>query len=129
MSELETEIVKKRKNQPGDVRNPGTKDYSVILGHLINYKHQLVTEKDEQKIGNFIARISQKLVELGFDEPAEKLKTKLGRRKGGKYQDVNLKKKQEAIDIAAKYWQKGYEINEKAKQERREEKKKKNSEA
>jgi hypothetical protein len=128
MSEVETENVKKRKNQPGDVRNPGTKDYSVILGHLINYKHQLVTEKDEQKIGNFIARISQKLVELGFEESAQKLKARLGRRKGGKYQDVTLKKKQEAIDVAAKYWQKGYEINEKAKQERREEKKKKNSE-
>ncbi|MCU0445270.1 MAG: hypothetical protein MUE85_10160 [Microscillaceae bacterium] len=128
MSEVQTEIAKKRKNQPGDVRNPGTKDYSVILGHLINYKHQLVTEKDEQKIGDFIARIAQKLIELGFEDPAHKLKARLGRRKAGKYQDITLKKKQDAIDTAAKYWQKGYEINEKAKQERKEEKKKRSTE-
>jgi hypothetical protein len=119
--------IKKRKNQPGDIRTPGTKDYSVILGNLISYKHQLVSESDLQQIGALMAKIAQKLEELGFKEASDSVKSKLGRRKSGKYQDLTLKKKQDVIEIAAKHWEKGTEKNEKAKIKKKEEAKSKSA--
>lgn len=113
--------LKKRKNQPGDIRIPGTKDYSVILGNLISYKHQLVSEIDTQRIGALMAKIALKLEELGFKDASDSIKNRLGRRKAGKYQDISLKKKQEVVEIAVKYWEKGSEKNEKAKQKKKEE--------
>ena len=107
---------KKRKNYPGDERTPGTKDYSMILGNLINYKHQLALENNEQKIGNLMAKISIKLKELGFRSESDSIKKKLGRRKSGRFQNITSKKQMETIDIAVKCWDKGTQRNEEAKE-------------
>lgn len=131
------ETKKHKKNQPGDERTPGSKDYSVILGNLIHYKHQLVQENDEQKIGALIAKIAEKLKELGFCEESEKLKTKLGRRKQGKFQNITTKKKDDTVNLAIKHYAIGKQRNEEAKQanqllkkaERLQEKAKQKSEA
>jgi hypothetical protein len=108
---------KKRKNYPGDERTPGTKDYSMILGNLIHYKHQLVQEENEQKIGDLLMKISVKLKELGFKAESDSIKKKVGRRKANKFQNITMKKKQDGIDVAVKCWDKGTEKNEKAKEE------------
>ena len=107
---------KKRKYYPGDIRQPGTKEFSMILGNLINYKHQLVREDNEQKIGDLMLKITVKLKELGYKSASETVKKKIGRRKLGKFQGINTKKKQDTIDIAVKVWEEASEINDNAKQ-------------
>lgn len=110
---------RKRKYYPGDLRQLGTKEYSMILGNLIHYKHQLAQETHEQKVGELMAKIALKLKELGYISEAESLKKKVGRRKEGKYQDITLKKKNDAVNLAIKCWEKASEKNEQAKQKAR----------
>lgn len=106
---------KKRKYYPGDVRRPGTKEYSMILGNLINYKHQLVRENHEQVIGELLLKISVKLKELGFKAASESVKKKVGRKKAGKFQNITSKKKDDTVLIAVKAWDEGSDKNERAK--------------
>ncbi len=107
----------KRKYYPGDVRRIGTKEYSMILGNLINYKHQLVPESNEQKVGDLMARIALKLKELGYESEAKSIKKKVGRRKNNKYQDITLKKKNDTVAIAIKVWEEANQLNETAKEQ------------
>ncbi|NJO03531.1 MAG: hypothetical protein HC880_19280 [Bacteroidia bacterium] len=109
------QIDKKRKYYPGDTRQPGTKEYSMILGNLINYKHQLSREDNEQKIGELLLKVSVKLKELGFKTASDAVKRKVGRRKFGKFQNITLKKRNDTIDLALKCWEDASEKNEKAK--------------
>ena len=127
MLENQNEIGKKRKNYPGDERTPGTKDYSMILGNLINYKHQLSAEKNDQKIGELFLRIAEKLRELGYRSECDSIKKKAGRRKAGKFQDITEKKKNEVVSIAIKCWDKASEKNDMAKIKMKEEEKKSRS--
>ncbi|PWJ39974.1 hypothetical protein [Sediminitomix flava] len=106
---------RQRKNYPGDLRIAGTKDYGLILGNLMNYRNQLIRETDEQKVGDLFLKVSEKLKELGFQRASDATKRKAGRRKLGKFQDITLKKKEEVIDSAAKYWHQGKEKHELAK--------------
>ncbi|MDX2305126.1 MAG: hypothetical protein NW226_20110 [Microscillaceae bacterium] len=110
---------KKRKFYPGDIRQAGTKEFSMILGNLINYKHQLVREENEQKIGDLMLKIATKLKELGYKAASEAIKKKVGRRKSGKFSGITPKKKQDTIDIAVKCWEEASLINESAKEKPR----------
>jgi hypothetical protein len=112
MDELEN---RKRKYYPGDVRQVGTKEYSMILGNLINYKHQLVPEADEQKVGDLMLKVSLKLKELGYESEYKSIKKKLGRRKNGRYQEITSKKKNDTINTAIKVWEEANQNNEEAK--------------
>ncbi len=109
------ESTKKRKYYPGDIRKPGTKEYSMILGNLINYKHQLVREEEEQKVGDLLLKVSVKLKELGYKSASESVKKKVGRRKAGKFQGITAKKKHDTIELAVKCWEEATEKNERAK--------------
>jgi len=124
MLEEQNQIGKKRKNYPGDERTPGTKDYSMILGNLINYKHQLSSEKNDQKIGELFLKIAEKLRELGYRAESDTIKKKAGRRKLGKFQDITEKKKNEVVNLSVKCWDKASEKNEAAKSKMKEEEKK-----
>lgn len=111
-----SEIKKRRKNYPGDERVPGTKDYSMILGNLIHYKHQLTQETNDQKVAELMLKVSVKLKELGFKGESEIVKKKVGRRKAGKFQNITPKKQQEAVEIALNCWEAGTSRNDKAKE-------------
>ncbi len=109
----------KRKYYPGDVRQTGTKEYSMILGNLINYKHQIVSEKEEQKVAKLMFKIALKIRELGYESEHKSIRKKLGRRKEGKYQDITSKKKNDTIEIAVKVWEDGNQKNEEVKKARK----------
>lgn len=109
----------KRKNYPGDLRIPGTKDYSLILTNLMSYRNKLCKETDEQAIGTLFVKISEKLKELGFKRPSLLVKAKAGRRKMGRFQDITTQKKESVIDISLKYWELGTEKNLEAKKTER----------
>lgn len=109
----------KRKYYPGDERQIGTKEYSMILGNLINYKHQLVSEKDEQKVAQLMFKISLKMKELGYESEHKGIRKKLGRRKNGKYQDITSKKKNSTIETAVKVWEDANQKNELAKKNKK----------
>jgi hypothetical protein len=106
---------RKNKNQPWDVRIPGTKEYSVILSNLMSYKRELTPEEHPQKTAILMLKIAQKIAELGFEEIGENLKKQVGKRKAGKYQEPTAKKKEEALKLATQYWQKANEKSESAK--------------
>ncbi len=108
-------LTKKRKYYPGDVRKPGTKEFSMILGNLIHYKHQLVREENDQKIGDLLLKISMKLKELGYKSVSESIKKKVGRRKAGKFQNITSKKKLDTVEIAVRCWEEASKKNERAK--------------
>jgi len=103
-----------RKNYPGNLRTPGTKDYSLILGNLMSYRNKLFKETDEQEIGLLFVKIAEKLKELGFKRPSNSVKIRAGRRKLGKFQDITQKKKEDVIEIALKYWEQGKEKHDEA---------------
>ena len=111
---------RKRKNYPGEVREVGTKDYSLIMGNLINYKHKLSTEAHSQKAGVLMRKIATKIKELGYEKASEMVKDKVGRRKEGKFQNITEKKRLDTVDIAEKIWKKAKEKHEKAKEKRKE---------
>jgi len=113
----------KRKHYAGDVRVPGTKDFSLILSNLMSYKHKLEREQDEQKVGYFIIKIGEKLKELGFGNASKIVKKKAGRRKQGKFQDITEKKKQETLELALKNWEVGRAKQDEAREKQKEEKK------
>jgi len=113
--------MRQRKNYPGDLREPGTKDYSLILGNLIGYRNQLMKETDEQKAGALFLKIAEKLKELGFTRESASTKKKAGRRKRGKFQDITQKKVDKVVDVATKKWAIGKEKHEEARAKKKEE--------
>lgn len=115
--------VKERKNYPGDVREVGTKDFAVILSNLMNYRNQLAREQNDQRIGELIAKIAEKIKELGYIKQSMNIKKKLGRRKQGKFQDVTPKKKNDAIEAAVSVWEDAKKKHDEVRNKRKEEEK------
>ena len=109
------ETSRKRKNYPGDMREPGTKDYAVIMGNLMGYRNQLIRSTDEQEIGNILLKSAEKLKELGFLGACEKLKKKAGRRKLGMFEGISLVKRDLAVESISKNWEKAKIKHDKAK--------------
>lgn len=118
----ESKSYPERKNYPGDLRTPGTKDYGLILGNLMNYRNQLIRETEEQKAGKLFEKISEKLQELGFSRASNLVKNRVGEKKGRKYVDITLKKKNEVVEVARRYWHEGKDKHEKAKEENKKKK-------
>lgn len=116
--------TRKRKNYPGELRVPGTKDYGVIMGNLMAYNNKLMRERDEQKAGLLFLKIAEKLKELGFESASSSVKKKAGRRKMGKFQDITQKKIQSVIETATKKWALAKTKHEEAKEKDREAKRK-----
>ena len=56
----------KRRNYPGDLRTPGTKDYGVILSNLRKYCHGLDDTPNDDKIYELFLKLREKLKELGY---------------------------------------------------------------
>ncbi len=108
-----------RKNYPGNLRTPGTKDYSLILGNLMSYRNKLFREEDEQEIGLLFLKIAEKLKELGFKRAFNSVKMRAGRRKLGKFRDITPQKKEEVIEIALKYWEAGKKKHDEAKEKKK----------
>ncbi|AZQ61831.1 hypothetical protein EI427_06145 [Flammeovirga pectinis] len=96
--------MRKRKNYPGELREIGTKDYSLILGNLMNYRNQLMRETEEQKMGLIFSKVSEKLKEIGCLRASNSVKNRAGRKKLGLYQEITSKKKEEVIEIINKNW-------------------------
>ncbi|NME72135.1 hypothetical protein [Flammeovirga aprica] len=119
--------MRKRKNYPGEQREVGTKDYSLILGNLMNYRNQLMRENDEQRMGFIFSKIAEKLKELGCLRASNTVKNRVGRRKLGLYQDITQKKKEEVIEITNKYWHEAKERHEAAKEKNKKAAKKSSS--
>lgn len=114
-----TATPRQRKNYPGDLRTPGTKDYGVILGNLINYRNQLGRERDEQKAGGLMLKVAEKIKELGFTKMSLSIKRKVGRRKLGKFQEITEKKKVETMDLATECWDLARQRHEDARDEKK----------
>ncbi len=124
---METDKSKRqRKNYPGDLRTPGTKDYAVILANLINYGNQLETEKDKRRAVELILKISEKLQELGFKRQSTTVKNKVKRKVNITYKDRpdrfdNLEKKTlEVMAVVSECWKMGRDKHEEARKENRE---------
>lgn len=86
----------------------------------MSYRNKLFKETDEQKIGDLFVKIAEKLKELGFKRPSNSVKTRAGRRKLGKFQDITAKKKEDVIEISLKYWEMGKEKHEEARKKQKE---------
>lgn len=117
-------MEKKRRHYPGEEREPGTKDYAVILSHLIKYRNTLLTEKDMHvdETLNLFKKIAEKLSEIGFPKAGKKVKRKTNT-------PNNLPKKiEEVVALAGEKWREGKEKHEEvraeAKRREKEEKKK-----
>lgn len=107
--------MRKRKNYPGDIREPGTKDYAVILGNLMGFRNQLLRSTEEQDIGDTLVKVAEKLKELGFKTQSESIKKKVGRRKLGHFQNITEGKKKSTIETINKVWDKAKDKHESAK--------------
>jgi len=116
---------RRRKNYPGDVRTPGTKDYAVILANLINYGNQLESEKDKRRCVELILKISEKLQELGFRRHSTTVKNKVKRKVNITYKDredrfENMdKKKKHILEIISHCWKEGSEKHKEAREEQK----------
>jgi len=119
---------KKRRHYPGEVREPGTKDYAVILSHLIKYRNTLLAERDMRTddVLEIFKKIAEKLNEIDFPKAGKKVKRKAG-------SENNLPKKiGEVVTIAAEKWREGknrheqvrLELKQKEKEERKKNRKK-----
>lgn len=115
---------KKRRHYPGEVREPGTKDYAVILSHLIKYRNTLLAERDMRTddVLEIFKKIAEKLNEIDFPKESKKVKRKTS-------SENNLPKKiEEVVAIAAEKWREGKERHEQVrlalKQREKEERKK-----
>ena len=102
---------KTRKHYPGDLRQPGTKDYGLILSNLIKYRNELALEKKEEAIVKLYLKIAEKLKELGFKK--EGIKVKKWAKQPGKI----LKKREQAEQITIEKWREGKELHEQVKKE------------
>lgn len=101
-------MEKKRRHYPGEVREPGTKDYAVILSHLIKYRNVLLTRRDlrAEDALKLFKKIAEKLNEIDFPKAAKKVK-----RKAGSLNNIS-KKMDEVAKIAAEKWREGKELHE-----------------
>ncbi|MEZ4888798.1 MAG: hypothetical protein R3E32_28990 [Chitinophagales bacterium] len=118
-------MEKKRRHYPGEVREPGTKDYAVILSHLIKYRNLLLANRTLQadEALDLFNKISEKLNEIGFPKAAKKVK-----RKASSANNIS-KKVEEVVGIAAEKWREGKEQHEQVRielKEKEKEEKKKN---
>ncbi len=118
-------MEKKRRHYPGEVREPGTKDYAVILSHLIKYRNTLLAERDMRAsdVLDTFKKIAEKLNEIGFPKEGKKVKRKAS-------SENNLTKKiEEVVTIAAEKWREGKDQHEQVRLElklREKEERKKN---
>lgn len=92
---------RKRKHYPGDLREPGTKDYSLILGLLMNYRNALLEEEQTDEVLKLYQKIGEKLQELGFKRAAKSVKAKAGQPRKA------VVNKQEVIQEATLAWEDG----------------------
>jgi hypothetical protein len=128
MTEKRTSTTRQRKNYPGDVRTPGTKDYAVILANLINYRNQLEAEKDQRKAVDLILKIAEKLQELGFKRQSTLVKNKVKRKVKVTYKDRPDRfekieqKKTDVAALVAECWKIGRDKHEEARSELKKEK-------
>ena len=102
-----------KRNYPGDVRIPGTKDYALILGNLISYSNKLTIENRADEAIKLTLKVAEKLQELGFKKAAKSTQTKAKNIKN------ILSKKELVIELAINKWKEGKEINDLAKEENR----------
>lgn len=108
-------MEKKRRHYPGELREPGTKDYAVILSHLIKYRNLLLTDRDMRTDDTLVLfkKIAEKLNEIGFPKEGKKVKRKANSLN-------NLPKKMEEVaKIAAEKWREGKEQHEQVRAERK----------
>jgi len=101
--------VRKRKNYPGDVRTPGTKDYGLILSNLIKYRNELTSTDDEDRLYLLYRKVAEKLQELGFTKASTSIK-----RKTKNFTTHFHKRKDEISQIAANKWREGKTSHEEA---------------
>lgn len=118
---------RQRKNYPGDVRKPGTKDYAVILANLINYRNQLEMNKDNKQGVELVLKISEKLQELGFKRQSNSVKNIVKRKVNITYKDRQdrferlAQKKSEVAEIISECWKMGKEKHDEARMQQKEE--------
>ena len=104
-------MTKTRKNYPGELRQPGTKDYGLILSNLIKYRNQLSLERNETILAKIYAKIAEKLKELGFIKESNKIK------KWSKQPEKATKMKAEVDVIATEKWREGKDRHETVRKE------------
>lgn len=104
-------MSKTRKNYPGELRQPGTKDYGLILSNLIKYRNQIALEKNEETLARIFAKIAEKLKELGFIKESNKIK------KWSKEAAKTLKKKMQVETISTEKWREGKQRHETVRKE------------
>ena len=104
---------KTRKNYPGELRRPGTKDYGLILSNLIKYRNQLSLETNETRVARIFAKIAEKLKELGFIKESKKIK------KWSKQPEKFSKNREEVDVIATEKWREGKKRHETVRKERK----------
>ncbi len=110
-----SQAPRKRKNYPGNRRKVGSRDYGIILSKLIALRMNLIYGKDIQEIGNVYHKVATKLLELGFEKDAKKVKSFVGRRKGGVYSFVKDNKKDQVVELIIDCWRKGKEMHDQEK--------------
>ena len=106
-------MEKKRRHYPGELREPGTKDYAVILSHLIKYRNTLLANRDmrPEDTLKLFKKIAEKLTEIGFPKAGKKVKRKTSS------QNNLAKKMEEVAAIAAEKWRQGKEQHEQVRAE------------
>jgi hypothetical protein len=126
MEKNEAADARQRKNYPGDVRRPGTKDYAVILANLINYRNQLEMNKDSKQSVELVLKIAEKLQELGFKRQSNTVKNVIKRKVNITYKDRHDKferldqKRSEVIGIISECWKLGKEKHDEARMQQKE---------
>ena len=108
----------KRRNYPGDLRTPGTKDYGVILSNLRKYCHYLNDNPDDDKIYELFLKLREKLKELGYRKESLSVERKM------KSMANWDKKRQEVKIMREKIWQEAKDKHEAAKAKNKEREKK-----
>lgn len=91
-------LIKEKRHYPGDLRQPGTKDYGLITTNLIKHRNELLSETDPLKIEVLYYKIAQKLQELGFDKESRFVAKKL------EYKNRLLVYKEDICTTAAEKW-------------------------
>ncbi len=110
-------MTRKRKNYPGDLRLPGSKDFGLILSNLIKYRNELLWVDTDDEILSLLSKIAEKLQELGYAKESASI-----RRKAKSANNLS-KKKNEAIALAVSKWKEGKALHEATKKQIKEAKK------
>ena len=114
----ENKKKRSRKNYPGDLRRPGTKDYSVILGNLMGYRNRLFRSSDRTNNAMLFGKIADKLIELGFKRSSNTVRARI------KQDRLDAETKEEILALVLERWKDGKENHQKAKDKQKIKKKK-----